>query len=508
MKATKKSKRMSEMDNLGLNVHVGGSDIEKPGYGTAGDLTTGQYDGDPIEYYDNKQADTLSAMNYAANACAANANADGNHVIVSEIVNKFGGTTVPLNFSISMGDESYTVYRIGQEIYYRDTDEFGQIASDIENGVPGVSFDSFKYSYENIDELLDSVDYKNRDDCLFVVSSIMSSLTGKSYENTMDRTALVNETGINENIKVIRRNKLGTDGIFAKSVKVKEAKYGTSDENNFQQEIEDKQKKDGTVGALDQQQQESAAPRINLPNVHRAMLESYLNEVRNTPANEIMYEPYDRVVVNIDGYDMSGTVTSVRDIIDGGQFVYVMVQGETFEFVAKDIKPDLTYLLNTRWGNTDYNDKYYSRFDLNPETRINNPVENDKYDYTRDYKDLNDRTVECDIVANGMKLNFQKYYASLKDINECKENVHVVNEDGEYAVLPMSQIVVPVEQWPWAVMVDNDDFETDIDSDEPLRKIRINPTSYTQAVEPDDLVEVIRGGKRTQMLKKNIKMIS
>lgn len=505
MKATKKIKKMSEMDNLGLNVPVGGSDIEKTGDGKgSGILGTGQYDGDPIEYYDNnKQADTLSAMNYAANECAANANADGNHVLVSEIVNKFGGTTVPLNFSISNDDESYTIYRIGTEIYHRDTEEFGQIASDIANGVPGVSFSSFKYSYENVNEPLESVDYKNRDDCLFVVSSIMSALTGNSYENTMDRTALVNE-----NAKVIRRNKLGTDGLFQKSLKVKEAKYGTSDANNFQQEVEDKQKKDGTVGALDQQQQESAAPRINLPNVHRMMLENYLNELKNIPANEIMYEPYDRVVVKIDGYDMAGTVTSVRDILDGGQFVYVMVQGETFEFVAKDIKPDLGYLLNSRWGNTDYTDKYYSRFDLNPDTRINNPVDNDKYDYAKDYKDLNDRTVECDIVQNGMKLNFQKYYASLKDINECKENVHVVNEDGEYNVIPMSQIKVPIEQWPWAVMVDNDDFESDLESDEPLRKIRINPTSYTQAVDPDDLVEVIRGGKLTQMLKKNIKMIS
>lgn len=56
---------------------------------------------------------------------------------------------------------------------------------------------------------------------------------------------------IDESCKIRRNTKLGTDNDLDNSKAANDAKYGTKEENDFKQEIEDKQKKDGTVGALD-----------------------------------------------------------------------------------------------------------------------------------------------------------------------------------------------------------------------------------------------------------------
>lgn len=73
-------------------------------------------------------------------------------------------------------------------------------------------------------------------------------MTGESYD-VSDEMNL----SLNESAKIRRSTKLGTDNDIMKSKKVNDIKYGSKDENDFKQEIEDKQKKDGTIGALDQQ---------------------------------------------------------------------------------------------------------------------------------------------------------------------------------------------------------------------------------------------------------------
>ena len=80
---------------------------------------------------------------------------------------------------------------------------------------------------------------------MFIVSSIFSSITGNSYDNNI-------YDEITENAKIKRHTKIQTDDLN-NSKAANDAKYGSEEENNFKQELEDKQKKDGTIGALDPQ---------------------------------------------------------------------------------------------------------------------------------------------------------------------------------------------------------------------------------------------------------------
>ena len=84
-----------------------------------------------------------------------------------------------------------------------------------------------------------------------------------------------------------------------------------------------------------------------------------------------------------------------------------------------------------------------------------------------------------------------------------------MNEDGQLIEIPAKDITVDTENWPWAVIVMDD--SDSVDADEPLRKIRVNPTSYIDADEESDgaegLVDIILNGVETKMMKKHIKLI-
>ena len=79
-----------------------------------------------------------------------------------------------------------------------------------------------------------------------------------------------------------------------------------------------------------------------------------------------------------------------------------------------------------------------------------------------------------------------------------------MNESGEVQLWDADNIVF--NEWPWAVIVSDGDGNGD-ESDEPIRKIRINPTSYIEAGD-EDMVECIINNEKTEMIKKNIKIIS
>lgn len=509
------TKKISEeTTDLDKNLTVDGSDIETSSKYKGNSLEAPEVSGEPIEIYNNNaEADTLKAMFHTARECAANADADGHKILVDELATETpNGDKFPFTgFFISDGKKEgygYAVYKLGAEIYYRPVKELYQICNDVLDGVPGRSWNSLRYSYKKTNEPLDSYPVTDREDCLFIIDSIFSSMCGKSYTSDSIINGSINEKDINESIKIRKHNKLGTDGLAKNSVKFKEAKYGTPEENAFKQEIEDKQKKDGTMGALDQQPQESVDDwKMKLPNVHNISEMNESIDMNNVQAildakpEDIEYEPFDRVVVKIDGHELKGSVTDVYENSDGSQVIVVMVQGHTMELGVKDVRPDTDYLLNTRWGNCG---EQSDKFDLDSKTRLNNKVQNDGKDYSVEYKNLNDRTVECDIVIDGFKLNWGSQYASLQDIMESKKELHVMNESGEVQLWDADSIVF--NEWPWAVIVSDGDGDGD-ESDEPIRKIRINPTSYIEAGD-DDMVECILNDEKTEMVKKNIKIIS
>jgi hypothetical protein len=102
------------------------------------------------------------------------------------------------------------------------------------------------------------------------------------------------------------------------------------------------------------------------------------------------------------------------------------------------------------------------------------------------------------------------YKISLKDVSESVKEVRALNEDTLVRV-PIEDVAVDNEEWPWAVVVMNADDNPNIE-EEPLRKIRVNPVSYVEANVDDDgaggLVDIILNGMETKMHKKYIRILS
>lgn len=451
------------------------------------------------------ETDTLKMMHANAVENAVNAKTDNYNIAVSENIDELlVNNDRLLYFTIIESDDpennAYVVYQIGARIYYRRLKEFLQIRMDYEDEVPGVSIASFKNKYDKVREPLDtSYSVTDRDDCKFVICSIFSSITGKSYDND-----LIIDREIKESCFIRKHNKLGTDGVFKNSKLCHDAKYGTEEQNSFKQELEDKQKKDGTVGSLDQQQQqESESPVI--PNVNRKMMSERvcgidIDALLEAKVDDIYYEPHDRVVVKTEAGEFPGMVTDVFDSLDNGQIITVLCQGHTIQVTNKEIRPDMNYLANQL---LDYTDEFSDlAFHIDAATRLNTKAENDKTDYSKDYSDLNDFGIECNIISNGYQINYEKQFASLRDIAEGNKFIKVVNESGSIDMWPIQSIEIDRGKWPYAVIVNPEDADN-----EPLRKIKINPKSYVEASD-DDLVDCILGTEDTQIVKKNIRIIS
>ena len=340
----------------------------------------------------------------------------------------------------------------------------------------------------------------------------------------------MNEIDINESCRIRKHNKLGTDGLVKNSKKYQEAKYGTPEENAFKQEIEDKQKQDGTVGALDQQPQENAFKQI-LPNVHmitesKEVSKFDYDKLRKLGYEDIEYEPGDRVVVGKD--KLPGRVTTVWDTVDAGQMITVLLNNGSMAYVTfDDIEPDVnvidagrTYCLGMPYTTHDI-DRIFNldMRDRMPDHVMNDDEKTEQYikslpkdaqkearqKESEKHRDMNERNILCNIVLhteNGtQKLSYDYCYASMKDIIEGKNQIGVVNESGELTSWPIENIEVEPQNWPFAVVVDG------AESDEPLRKIHVDPVGYVEATD-DEFVDCIVGGKLTKMYKKNIKIIS
>ena len=450
---------------------------------TTNEISTSDSTGNnPIEDYNEEtDYDTLSKMQVKAIKSAEKANEDGNNVIVTDLATEGHDSDTVKYFIISdnyeSGDsESYAIYQIGADIYYRDAKEFYQIIEDFKDEVPGQTIESLKVDYADKGEQLTSYNITDSDDCMFIISSIFSALTGKSYDS--------NNKYMNENCKIKRSTKVDSDNDIDNSKVANDAKYGTKEENDFKQEIEDKQKKDGLVGALDPQQDENEAVNTKLPNVN------LVTEHNKNPFLEegavIEYEVNDKVLYKNEPW----TVFAVDEETGDKQNLKITKNGKTIDVTSKDIKPDPSQFKDI--DNTP--DQF--EFDKN---NLNKTPENPK---AEKMADLNGKTVECNIVVDSMvlknTLNGERFKANLKDILEGVDDVRVYVGDKE-ETWHKDNIDIDVEDWIPAVIAS--------ENDEPLRKIKVNPKSYVDTTDDTDLVDCTVAGKVTQLPKHAIRIL-
>ena len=450
---------------------------------TTNEISTSDSTGNnPIEDYNEEtDYDTLSKMHVKSIKSAEKANEDGNNVIVTDLATEGHDSDTVKYFIISdnyeSGDsESYAIYQIGADIYYRDAKEFYQIIEDFKDEVPGQTIESLKVDYADKGEQLTSYNITDSDDCMFIISSIFSALTGKSYDS--------NNKYMNENCKIKRSTKIDSDNDIDNSKVANDAKYGTKEENDFKQEIEDKQKKDGLVGALDPQQDENEAAKPKLPNVN------LVTEHNKNPFLEegavIEYEVNDKVLYKNEPW----TVFAVDEETGDKQNLKITKNGKTIDVTSKDIKPDPSQFKDI--DNTP--DQF--EFDKN---NLNKTPENPK---AEKMADLNGKTVECNIVVDSMvlknTLNGERFKANLKDILEGVDDVRVYVGDKE-ETWHKDNIDIDVEDWIPAVIAS--------ENDEPLRKIKVNPKSYVDTTDDTDLVDCTVAGKVTQLPKHAIRIL-
>ena len=503
--------------------------------------------GHPIENYDERMAgDVLESMHDVAAHSAGNAKGDGVDVEVGPI--KWQNFSEPDDngisevhwFAIALGEKNYVIYTIGNEVFYRPGKEFDIIFDALLKHLPGFTVSRFKRNFKNPEELLNSVNIRRREDCLFIVDSIFGSLTGKSYNNI---PVSVNDS-VTENLKIIRHNKLSTDGDIRKSIKAHDAKYGSKEENDFKQELEDKQKKDEVVGCLDQQPQEESlklvrnkdAEEVNetpqLPNRARYSAIDKVDESWRPPKNRVkkseidgqewngenyIWEPGDYVIFRAEATDASevtgwfefgGQVTDARDTDDGSQVVTIMCAGKTIVVEPRDIRPDYKYIVQRNRFRYCVDSRFGSQegIGINPETRLTDKVENDKTDYSKEYADLNGRFIFGHIVKDGNRMTMEPVRISLEDISESKKVVRMINEDNMLTEVPIEQVEIDEPEWTWAVIVMSQDDQTG--DDEPLRKIKVDPVSFVEADPKNGLVDVLLNGEKTKMMKKHIRILS
>lgn len=421
----------------------------------------------PIENYNEETDNDVLLRLHDKASKSSTVVPDDNDVVVSDI-NDFEGIKY---FIISNYDgnteHGYVVYQFGADIYYRDVQEFMQLVQDYKDGVGDITLDVFTHEYAKVTEPLTCYSIQNVDDCMFIISAIFSSLVG----NPCDVVA----ESLNENCKIRRSTKIDTDNDINNSKLANDAKYGTEEDNKFKQEVEDKQKADGTIGALDPQQEENASYKPALPNVNLI-----------SEGAEIEYEVNDKVI--FDG--KTWHVFSASGIVGGKQTLRLTCAGQVIDVDSSKVKPDPEQLKDIE------NTPDQFEFDKN---NLNKSPQNEK---PTKMADLNGPTVECNIVVDSHIVS-GAMSASVKDLLEGEDQIRVYTDgDDGYTETTYNRenVMVTPENWPFAVIADTDG--------KPLRSIQINPTSFIEAKEDTDLVDCLVGGKETQLPKHCISIIT
>lgn len=370
-------------------------------------------------------------------------------------------------FTIETEKSSYTIYRIGNNIYYRKSSEFYQILQDISDSVPGASTDTLKVSFVT-DEPIDYVSALNIHDCLFLITTIISTYTGMAPTPNMYHS-------VQESIK-IKKPKLSNDHDFNKSKLKDDILYGDADKREFEEEVEKTAEKEGIENPLvpsGEKEEESVKPK--LPNIHN-ITES--KKVSKNEKQQFFYEPMDKVIYK-------GVKSQVLSVSEDGNLINILTPQGQLEVNVNDLEPDAEY--------------------VNPLRNVPKQFDFDKDNLTTDLtnaepgkmKDLNGKTVDCNIIVDNFQLNLTECKASLDDIINSKRDIRVINENGVIETFDVNNLAFI--ETPYAVVVGEDD--------KPLRSIQVYADSYINAA-PDELVLCKIDGKDTKYPKSKIKILS
>lgn len=377
------------------------------------------------------------------------------HSVMVNPVTEWNVDSEPFNsFDIECDGRTYTIYEIGDRIYNRPSFEFYEIKKDLEDEVPGETIEALKMQFSQ-DAELDYVEKDNLEDCEYMLNALFTALTGENCT----------VSDLSENCK-IRVKKISSEGDLSQSKLVDDIHYGDKDTRDFEEKIELETQQAGVPNPLvAQPQQEAVEPEI-LPNIH--MIREKLKEMI------ITYEPNDIVL-----YD--GKKCKVMTVSEDGHTINIMIEnGKTVDVEPKDLEPDPEYVNSLNIINQ-FDDK---------QKQLLKGTETDK-------KDIEGKTVDCNIIVDGLRLNCESYKASLKDIMDSKHNIRIMNEDGNVSEYNVDN--VDFTEFPYAVIVNEEG--------KAVRSIQIDPQSYVTAGD-DDLVRCWVAGKETQYPKKAINILS
>lgn len=367
----------------------------------------------------------------------------GNSTVPSEHIVYFD-ITGDMTDVTTNGYECYRIFQYEDTINYINIDKISDI----------IDHNRYEDNQVVINEIVAntemSVNIMDTEDCFFMVDSVIKSM--------------YNHAHINENCKIRRHTKIQTDQDVTQSLAAHDAKYGTKEENDFKQELEDKQKKDGTIGALDPAQEESVKPK--LPNVN-LITEKKL---------EIVYEVNDEVIYK----NQKWHVYAIDEFDYDKQRLHITWNGQTESVLATDVEPDPVML------------KALEENPYNDEENLQGMITR------KDIKDLNQGTIKCNLVVDGYALNSTPLLVNISDIVESNDVLNVINDAGETSPCNINELSFEQENWPWGVIVDTEG--------EPERKIQVNPISYINA-QDDDMVEILIAGKESKLPKRSFKII-
>lgn len=370
-------------------------------------------------------------------------------------------------FTIETEKSSYTIYRIGNKVYYRNSAEFYQILQDISDNVPGVDMESLTYRYTH-DGPVDYVSALNPQDCKLLIMTIISTYTGMTPRSNMYKS-------VQESIK-IKKPTLSNDHDFNKSKLKDDILYGDADKREFEEEVEKTAEKEGIENPLvpsGEKEEESVKPK--LPNVHNITESKKVNK-NNKP--QFFYEPMDKVIYK-------GVKSQVLSVSEDGNLINILTPQGQLEVNVNDLEPDAEYVNPLR--------DVPKQFDFDKDNLTTNLTNAE----SGKVGDLNGKTIDCNIIVDNFQLNLTECKASLDDIIDSKRSIRVINENGDTETFEVNNLAFI--ETPYAVVVGEDD--------KPLRSIQVYADSYINAA-PDELVLCKIDGKDTKYPKSKIKILS
>lgn len=241
-------------------------------------------------------------------------------------------------------------------------------------------------------EIGNKVFYNNYNDVIYTINenkNVVEDLSAYDEDEDYINTSLLEDgyqlidSLLLERAK-IRKPGLTTGGDIRKSQKRAEIMNGTKDRQEFEKKVERLADEAGVANPLvPQPQQES----VNIEDANE--LSESLIDKNNI---EIIYEPMDWVIIKENG--MKAQVTNVYNDGDGNLRMLTIVasNGVCYDADPDEIEPDPIYLANlpgVTLNSTLLGVPRLATFDINPETRLTDKVNNDDPALEEKYKDFN-----------------------------------------------------------------------------------------------------------------------